>query len=64
MSYISYTAYNFVAIFPSVLSLKALDNHVISDEEIVENLHLTGSFQPLTQHFRLQLYKLSPKVRS
>ncbi len=42
-----------------ILSLRALDNHVISDEEIIENVKLSESFQSLTRHFNLQLY-ISP----
>lgn len=31
----------------SILSLKVLDNYVISDEEIIEDCHLTDMFKPL-----------------
>ena len=47
----------------SILSLRALDHHVISDEEIIENLHTNNStFAPMTHHFRLQLHKQYAKV--
>ena len=48
--------------FCSIFSLRALNHHVISDEEIVENLHLSGPFQPLSDSFKLQLYKSYPAV--
>ena len=51
--------------FPgSILSLRALDEHVISDEEIIENLRLWGKFEHLTAHFRLSPYQLGRKVHS
>ncbi len=46
----------------SILTLRALDHHVISDEEIIENLHVSSSFKPLTPNLRLQLHQTSPKV--
>ena len=47
----------------SILSLKALDRYVISDEEIVENLHLDGKFKSESASFKLQLYQPLPQVR-
>lgn len=44
------------------MSLRALDHHVISDEEIIENLQVSSRFKSLTPNFRLQLYHSSPKV--
>ncbi len=46
----------------SIVTLRALDHHVISDEEIIENLQVTSSFKPLTANFRLQLHQSSLKV--
>ena len=47
----------------SILSLRALDRHVISDEEIIENLHTNNStYTPMTHHFQLQLHKHYSKV--
>ena len=46
----------------SIMSLKALDGHVISDEEIIENLHLEDPFKPLSERFRLPLYQSYPVV--
>ncbi|KAI4872313.1 hypothetical protein NFI96_027746 [Prochilodus magdalenae] len=43
----------------SVWSLKALDNLVISDEEIVEKLHLPPKFKALAPHFHVNLYPSS-----
>ena len=39
----------------SIMSLQALDEHVVSDEEIIENLNLQGSFQTFSPQLRLQL---------
>jgi hypothetical protein len=39
-----------------ILSLKALDYHIISDEEIIENLHLSGKFRALARSFHKPLY--------
>ena len=39
------------------MSLRALDSHVISDEEIIENLHLEEPFQPMSAAFKLPLYQ-------
>ena len=49
---------------PSIFSLRALDYHVISDEEIVENLHVGGRFSALSPHFHVQLYRKLPTVRA
>ncbi|XP_043102944.1 leucine-rich repeat and IQ domain-containing protein 3 [Puntigrus tetrazona] len=40
----------------SIWSLKALDNFVISDEEIVQNLSLPVRFKAMNQHFCVSLY--------
>ena len=54
--------YMFISFLPSILSLRALDQYVISDEEIIENLHVSERFKPITSHCRLQLYQSFPKV--
>lgn len=46
------------------MTLKALDNHVISDEEIIENLHLSGKFRALARSFYKLLYLPVHKVCS
>ena len=46
----------------SIMSLRALDSHVISDEEIIENLHLEDPFKPLSESFKLPLYQSYPVV--
>ncbi|XDV49271.1 hypothetical protein PO909_018553 [Leuciscus waleckii] len=40
----------------NIWSLKALDNFVISDEEIIQNWSLPLHFKALTQHFCVSLY--------
>lgn len=44
------------------MSLRALDSHVISDEEIIENLHLEEPFKPMSEIFKLPLYQSYPTV--
>lgn len=44
------------------MSLKALDHHVISDEEIIENLHLSGKYRALARPFHRLLYQPIDKV--
>ena len=46
----------------SILSLKALDYHVISDQEIIENLHLSGKFRPYARSFHMLLYQPVERV--
>ena len=46
----------------SIMSLQALDEHVVSDEEIVENLRLHGSFQTFSPQLKLHLYTSHCKV--
>ena len=48
----------------SIVSLKALDHHVISDQEIIENLHLSGKFRPRAKPFHRPLYQPVDKVGS
>ena len=49
----------------SVSTLKALDAYVISDEEIVENLPMSGRFAAFSKELRLRrIYQLCPKVCS
>ena len=49
----------------SVSTLKALDACVISDEEIVENLPMSGRFAAFSKEMRLRrIYQLCPKVCS
>ncbi|XP_072537410.1 uncharacterized protein lrriq3 [Salminus brasiliensis] len=43
----------------SIWSLKALDNHVISDEEIVESWHLPPKFKTMASSFCVNLYPSS-----
>jgi len=38
----------------AVWTLKALDNYVISDEEIIEDAQFTDHFKPLRKQFRFQ----------
>lgn len=45
----------------SILSLKALDRYVISDEEVVENLRLEGKFKSFSANFKMQLYQPLPQ---
>lgn len=40
----------------NILSLKALDNYVISDEEIIQNWCLPFQFKAMKQHFHVNLY--------
>ena len=42
-------------------TLKALDNYVISDEEIIEDAHFTEVFKPLKKQFRYQSYLSNDK---
>ena len=51
-----------VFISSSILSLKALDYHIISDEEIIENLHLSGKFRSRAKPFHRLLYLSVKKV--
>ena len=46
----------------SILSLRALDYHVISDQEIIENLQLAGKFRSHAKPFRRLLYIPVDKV--
>ena len=45
----------------AVWTLKALDNYVISDEEIIEDAHFTDIFKPLKKQFRYQSYLSNDK---
>lgn len=45
----------------SIWSLKALDNFVISDEEIIQNWSLPIRFKAMNQHFCVSLY---PSLKS
>jgi hypothetical protein len=45
-----------------IMSLQALDEHVVSDEEIIENLRLKGSFQTFSPQLKLHLYTSHCKV--
>ena len=40
-----------------IMSLQALDEHVIADEEIIENMSLRGTFRALSPQLKLQLYR-------
>ncbi|XP_056585814.1 leucine-rich repeat and IQ domain-containing protein 3 isoform X2 [Triplophysa dalaica] len=40
----------------NILSLKALDNYVISDEEIIQNWSLPFQFKAMKPHFHVNLY--------
>ncbi|KAK7095264.1 leucine-rich repeat and IQ domain-containing protein 3-like isoform X2 [Littorina saxatilis] len=44
----------------SVWTLKALDHHVVSDEEIIEDASFEGTFSALSRSFRLDLCPPSP----
>ena len=46
----------------SLWALKALDNHVISDEEIIEDADFGGKFSALHRSFVINLCPPSPKV--
>jgi hypothetical protein len=46
----------------SVWTLKALDNHVISDEEIIEDTVFRGHFLPLSSCLRIDLCPSLPPV--
>ncbi|XP_071764647.2 uncharacterized protein lrriq3 [Centroberyx gerrardi] len=48
----------------SILSLKALDHNVISDEEIIDNWHLPLKFKALNPNFFVNLYPPSTSLRS
>ena len=48
----------------SVWTLKALDHHVVSDEEIIEDAMFGGHFGALSPSFRLDLCPASPTVRT
>ena len=39
----------------SIWSLKALDHHIISDEEIIEDAHFSGQFSTLHPSFKVDL---------
>ncbi|XP_051509948.1 leucine-rich repeat and IQ domain-containing protein 3-like [Myxocyprinus asiaticus] len=43
----------------NIWSLKALDNYVISDEEIIQNWYLPFKFKAMKQHFHVNLYPSS-----
>ncbi|ELT97561.1 hypothetical protein CAPTEDRAFT_143173 [Capitella teleta] len=43
----------------SVWSLKALDHHVISDEEIIEDTVVTGRFSPLSPNLKVDFVPIS-----
>lgn len=49
-------------IINSIWSLKALDNFVVSDEEIIENWILPLHFKTLCHHFYLNLYPAAKMV--
>ena len=52
------------ASFPcSIFSLKALDQHVISDQEIIENMRITRRFGALCPYFKLALHITVKLVR-
>lgn len=53
---------SFIIIY-SILTLKALDYHVISDDEIIENLYLAGKFRALAKSFYKFLYLPVDEVR-
>ena len=40
----------------SIMSLQALDEYAVSDEEIIENMSIQGKFQTFSPHLKLQLY--------
>ncbi|XP_065104078.1 uncharacterized protein lrriq3 [Paramisgurnus dabryanus] len=44
----------------NIWSLKALDNYVISDEEIIQNWSLSFQFKAMKQHFLVNLYSSKP----
>nr|XP_055023691.1 leucine-rich repeat and IQ domain-containing protein 3 isoform X1 [Misgurnus anguillicaudatus] len=44
----------------NIWSLKALDNYVISDEEIIQNWSLSFQFKAMKQHFHVNLYSSKP----
>ena len=46
-----------------IMSLQALDEYVVSDEEIIENLRLHGSFRTFSPQLKLHLYTFHCKVR-
>ena len=55
--------HTFILLFFSILTLKALDYHVISDDEIIENLYLAGKFRALAKSFYKFLYLPVEDVR-
>ena len=58
------TAYLLAAtfLFSSVWSLKALDHFIISDEEIIEDIYLKGTFSAFSSSLKIQSYISCPKV--
>lgn len=46
----------------SIWSLKALDNFIISDEEIIQNWSLPIRFKAMNQHFCVSLYPSTKSV--
>lgn len=46
----------------NIWSLKALDNFVISDEEIIQNWSLPLHFKAMNQHFSVSLYPSTKSV--
>ena len=54
--YNKYYYYYCYLLFCSIVTLKAVDRHVISDEEIIENFHPWGKFKSLARSFKMPLY--------
>lgn len=46
----------------SVFSLKALDHHIIADEEIIEDAVMAGKFGAIDNAFKIDLCTHSPEV--